>query len=48
MPVPLLLYYEVAFSFFDDPAALTVSVAWPLAIIAIGQFVILDKRIHYR
>ena len=48
----LLLYYiyEVAFSFFDQAYAstLTVVLLGALAIIAIGQFVILDKRIHYR
>ncbi|MGI9385542.1 MAG: sugar ABC transporter permease, partial [Methyloligellaceae bacterium] len=48
----LLLYYiyEVAFSFFDQAYAstLTVVLLATLAIIAIGQFVILDKRIHYR
>lgn len=48
----LLLYYiyEVAFSFFDEAyaATLTVVLLAVLAIIAIGQFVILDKRIHYR
>ncbi len=48
----LLLYYiyEVAFSFFDEAyaATLTVVLLATLAIIAIGQFVILDKRIHYR
>ena len=48
----LLLYYiyEVAFSFFDDgyAATLTVVLLAALAIIALGQFFILDKRIHYR
>ena len=48
----LLLYYiyEVAFSFFDDTyaATLTVVLLATLAIISIGQFVIMDKRIHYR
>ncbi|MCH9013147.1 MAG: sugar ABC transporter permease [Proteobacteria bacterium] len=48
----LLLYYiyEVAFSFFDEAyaATLTVVLLAVLAVIAIGQFVILDKRIHYR
>ena len=48
----LLLYYiyEVAFSFFDQAYAstLTVILLASLAVIAIGQFVILDKRIHYR
>lgn len=48
----LLLYYiyEVAFSFFDPSyaATLTVVLLAFLALIAIGQFVLLDKRIHYR
>jgi sn-glycerol 3-phosphate transport system permease protein len=48
----LLLYYiyENAFSFFDQNYAstLTVVLLAALAVIAIGQFVILDKRIHYR
>jgi sn-glycerol 3-phosphate transport system permease protein len=48
----LLLYYiyEVAFSFFDDAyaATLTVILLAVLALISIGQFVLLDKRIHYR
>ncbi len=48
----LLLYYiyENAFSFFDPNYAstLTVVLLLALAVIAIGQFVILDKRIHYR
>ena len=48
----LLLYYiyEVAFSFFDTAyaATLTVVLLAILATIAIGQFVLLDKRIHYR
>ena len=48
----LLLYYiyEVAFSFLDQAYAstLTVVLLAALAAIAIGQFVILDKRIHYR
>jgi len=48
----LLLYYiyEVAFSFFDEAYAstLTVVLLAALAVIAIAQFVILDKRIHYR
>ena len=48
----LLLYYiyEVAFSFFDPnyAATLTVVLLAFLALIAIGQFVLLDKRIHYR
>ena len=48
----LLLYYiyEVAFSFFDEAyaATLTMVLLGSLAVIAIGQFVILDKRVHYR
>ncbi len=48
----LLLYYiyEVAFSFFDQAYAstLTVVLLVALAAIAIGQFLILDKRVHYR
>ena len=48
----LLLYYiyEVAFSFFDESyaATLTVVLLGVLAIVAIGQFVFLEKRIHYR
>ncbi len=48
----LLLYYiyEVAFSFFDEAyaATLTVVLLAVLAIVAIGQFVFLEKRIHYR
>jgi sn-glycerol 3-phosphate transport system permease protein len=48
----LLLYYiyEVAFSFLDEAyaATLTMALLATLAIIAIGQFFIMDKRIHYR
>jgi sn-glycerol 3-phosphate transport system permease protein len=48
----LLLYYiyEVAFSFFDEAyaATLTVVLLGVLATVAIGQFLILEKRIHYR
>ncbi len=48
----LLLYYiyEVAFSFLDQAYAstLTVVLLATLAAIAIGQFVLMDKRIHYR
>ncbi|WP_020591946.1 carbohydrate ABC transporter permease [Kiloniella laminariae] len=48
----LLLYYiyEVAFSFLDQAYAstLTVVLLLALAIIAIGQFVFLDKKVHYR
>ncbi len=48
----LLLYYiyEVAFSFFDESyaATLTVLLLGVLAIISVGQFLLLDKRVHYR
>ena len=48
----LLLYYiyEVAFSFSDEAyaATLTVVLLGVLAVIAIGQFVIPEKRIHNR
>jgi sn-glycerol 3-phosphate transport system permease protein len=48
----LLLYYiyEVAFSFFDAAyaATLTVVLLAALAVIAVGQFVFLERRIHYR
>jgi len=48
----LLLYYifEVAFSFLDEAYAstLTVVLLVLLAIIAIAQFTLMDKRIHYR
>ena len=48
----LLLYYVYisAFSFFDSAyaATLTMVMLVLLAALAIGQFVILDKRIHYR
>ena len=48
----LLLYYiyEVAFSFFDEAyaATLTVILLATLAVIAIGQFLFLDRRVHYR
>jgi len=48
----LLLYYifEVAFSFLDEAyaSALTVVLLVVLAIIAVGQFTLMDKRIHYR
>jgi sn-glycerol 3-phosphate transport system permease protein len=48
----LLLYYiyEVAFSFLDQAyaSALTVVLLTALAVVAVGQFVFLDKRIHYR
>lgn len=48
----LLLYYiyEVAFSFLDQAYAstLTVVLLIVLAVIAVGQFVFLDKRVHYQ
>ena len=48
----LLLYYifEVAFSFFDEAYAstLTMVLLMLLAVIAVGQFILMDKRIHYR
>jgi sn-glycerol 3-phosphate transport system permease protein len=48
----LLLYhiYEVGFSFWDTgyAAALTVVLLAILAAVAIGQFVLLDKRVHYQ
>lgn len=48
----LLLYYiyEVAFNFLDQSYAstLTVVLLVVLAVIAVGQFVFLDKRVHYR
>jgi sn-glycerol 3-phosphate transport system permease protein len=48
----LLLYYIYisAFSFFDSAyaATLTMVLLGLLAALAIGQFVILDRRIHYR
>lgn len=48
----LLLYYiyEVAFSFLDQAYAstLTVVLLLALALIAVGQFYFLDKRVHYR
>ena len=48
----LLLYYiyEVAFSFFDEAyaATLTVVLLGALAVVAIGQFMFFEKRIHYR
>ncbi len=48
----LLLYYiyEVAFSFFDEPyaATLTVVLLAALALISLGQFLFLERRIHYR
>ena len=48
----LLLYYiyEVAFSFLDQAYAstLTVILLGTLALIAIGQFLFLDKKVHYQ
>lgn len=48
----LLLYYifETAFSYFEThyAAALTVVLLVLLAVLALGQFFILDKRVHYR
>ena len=48
----LLLYYiyEVAFSFLDQAYASTLTVALliVLALIAVGQFFFLDKRVHYQ
>jgi sn-glycerol 3-phosphate transport system permease protein len=47
----LLFYiYEVAFKFWDTGygAALTVVLLAILATVAIGQFVYLDRRVHYR
>ncbi|MCB2100889.1 MAG: sugar ABC transporter permease [Rhodobacterales bacterium] len=48
----LLLYYifESAFSYFDTPyaATLTVVLLGLLAVMALAQFFLLDKRIHYR
>ena len=48
----LLLYYiyEVAFSFLDQAYAstLTVVLLAVLALIAVGQFFFLDKRVHYQ
>jgi sn-glycerol 3-phosphate transport system permease protein len=48
----LLLYYiyEAAFSFFDEAyaATLTVVLLLGLALVALVQFIVLDRRIHYR
>ena len=48
----LLLYYifETAFSYFDSnyAAALTMVLLCLLAVMALLQFYILDKRVHYR
>jgi len=48
----LLLYYiyEAAFSFFDTSyaATLTAVLLVMLAVLGLGQFLFLDKRVHYR
>ncbi len=48
----LLLYYiyETAFSYFDAPyaATLTAVLLAILAVLALTQFLVLDKRVHYR
>jgi sn-glycerol 3-phosphate transport system permease protein len=48
----LLLYYiyDVAFKFWDTAyaAALTMVLLAILATVAIGQFLLLERRIHYR
>jgi sn-glycerol 3-phosphate transport system permease protein len=48
----VLMYqiYLVGFSFFDQgyAAALTVVLLAGLGLIALGQFVLFDRRIHYR
>ena len=48
----LLLYYifETAFSYFEThfAAALTVVLLVLLAVMALAQFFLLDKRVHYR
>jgi sn-glycerol 3-phosphate transport system permease protein len=48
----LLLYYifETAFSYFEThfAAALTVALLMLLALMALLQFFVLDKRVHYR
>ena len=48
----LLLYYiyQVAFSFLDESyaATLTVVLLAILAVLAIGQYFLLEKRIHYQ
>jgi sn-glycerol 3-phosphate transport system permease protein len=48
----LLLYYiyDVGFKFWDTgyAAALTMVLLVILASVAIGQFLLLDRRIHYR
>jgi sn-glycerol 3-phosphate transport system permease protein len=48
----LLLYYiyDVGFKFWDTgyAAALTMVLLVILAALAVGQFVLLERRIHYR
>lgn len=46
----LFYIYEVAFSFIDLPyaGALTVALVVILAVVALVQYTILDKRVHYR
>jgi sn-glycerol 3-phosphate transport system permease protein len=48
----LLLYYvyEVGFRFWDSAyaAALTMVLLLLLALLAVGQFVFLDRKVHYR
>jgi sn-glycerol 3-phosphate transport system permease protein len=47
----LLFYiYEIGFKFWDTAfaATLTVVLLMLLAILALGQFVFLDRRIHYQ
>ena len=47
----LLFYiYEVGFKFWDTAyaATLTVVLLALLALVALGQFLILDRRIHYQ
>jgi sn-glycerol 3-phosphate transport system permease protein len=48
----LLLYYiyDVGFKFWDQAyaAALTLALLVILAAVALGQFVLLDRRVHYQ
>ena len=48
----LLLYYvyEVGFKFWDSAyaAALTMVLLVLLALLAVGQFLFIDRRVHYR
>jgi sn-glycerol 3-phosphate transport system permease protein len=48
----LLLFrvYELAFNFWDTSlaAAMTVLMLLGLALLALGQYLLLDKRTHYR